>query len=60
MRFLFLVLTLLGLVGYGDSIGRRSVAAAPHGGHRSAARAPQSSPADVVVIAEDGTPMPRH
>ena len=58
MRYLFLVLTLLGLVSYGDLIGARGTPAGPQG-RRSAPIVKQTTP-DVVIISEDGTPYPRH
>jgi len=57
MRYLFLMLALLGLAGSGDLRGR----AVPSGaaGRRPLSHAAPIPSADTVTISEDGTPQPR-
>lgn len=57
MRYLFLMLALLGLAGSGDLRGR----AVPSGsaGHRSLSHSATTRSTDTVTILEDGTPQPR-
>ena len=57
MRFLFLMLALLGLAGSGDLRGR-SVPSDTRG-RRPIGHTVRISPADVVTISDDGTPQPR-
>jgi hypothetical protein len=52
MKFLFLILTLLGLITYGDPQRART---APSPSTHSGA----VTPADIVTISEDGSPQPR-
>lgn len=57
MRYLFLMLALLGLATSGDLRGR-SVPRGP-AGHRTFTQTVPSASSGTATISEDGTPLPR-